>query len=220
LRRDSGRFVIYCLLTAILALSYAWIVHFPTDYTRPAQYLPLVVCPAIGVAWARLLPRLTVVSAVAIGVVALQANNLAPALRSYYAYTNHESLAGLAYVEARTQPNDAIATDTCWGFLSTWLLRRPILAAQDPAYILPKWEAGPAQVGAEILKGGPTGTRLARRLGVRFVLVDPQCTYQRSESALPVQLGRRAFASRRLVVFDLSTTSTDRSRQVAARGHK
>lgn len=203
LRRDAARFVLYFLLAAILALTYAWVVHFPMGYYRPSYYLPLLLAVAVGVAWSRLIPRLMFASAAVIVLVALQARDLAPALRNFYSYANRGSLTGLDYVKTLSQRRDVIVTDTCWGFLAEWLLKQPILAAEDPSLILPKTEVEPALVARRILYGGESGARLAKRIGVRFALVDPQCTHQTGQPVAPPDIGTPIFASTRLVVLDL-----------------
>ncbi len=49
LRRDDARFVLFGLLAAVLALSYAWVAHVPLSYNRATFYLPLVLAAGIGV---------------------------------------------------------------------------------------------------------------------------------------------------------------------------
>jgi hypothetical protein len=203
-RRDPARLVLVCLLATVLALSYGWVVHFPTDYTRPVYYLPLVVSSAIGIAWAWAFPRFVFAAVAVIAVAAFQSWNLAPTLRSYYGFVNRDSLAGLDYLETRTRPGTTIVTDACWGFLSTWLLREPTLAGQAPSMILPRWEVEPAAVARRVLQGGEPGLRLARRMDVRYALIDPLCTGQQ---VAPPSIGKTIFASNRLVVLDLGTTT-------------
>jgi hypothetical protein len=205
LRRDPARLVLYGLLAAILAFSYAWIVHLPTAYYRAPYYLPLLVAAAVGVASARMLRRIhVVVAAVLIAFVAVDAHDLAPEYRSFYGYVDRGSLSGLGYVKAHVRPRDVVVTDTCWGFLSEWLLKQPILAAQDPALILPKSEIKPAETAARILYGGKTGATLARTVGARFALVDPLCTHQTGQPVQPPDIGTPVFASTHLVVLDLT----------------
>jgi hypothetical protein len=200
LRRDPARLVLFGLLVTVLGLCYAWVVHFPIDYTRPTYYLPIVVSAAIGIVWARVFPRFVLGVVVVIAVAGFQAWNLAPVLRSYYALVNRESLAGLDYLDGRSGAHTGIVTDACWGFLSTWLLRQPVLAAQDPSMILPKWEVEPASVAREVLYGGKPGLILAKRMGIRYALIDPRCTGQ---PVAPPNIGKPLYTSARLVVLDL-----------------
>ncbi len=214
LRGDTARFVLVALLGSVLALGYAWVVHFPMSYNRATYFLPLVLAAAIGVAATRLAPaRLAAAgAAVVMLVVALSARDAAPSLRSFYGYVDRGSLTGLGYLKALGQPGDVVVTDTCWGFLATWLLREPILAAQDPALILPKAEAAPAATARRILYGGEPGRRLARQVGARYAIVDPQCTHQTGQPVAPPDIGKPIYASRRLVVLDLRRPATQRVR--------
>ena len=133
--------------------------------------------------------------------------DLASKQRAFYGYVNGGSLAGLGYVKALAKPGDVVVTDTCWGFLATWLLREPTLAAQDASLILPKAEVAPARTARRILYGGKAGAQLAREVGARFALVDPQCTHQTGRPVAPPDIGTPIYASTRLVVLDLRTHS-------------
>jgi hypothetical protein len=210
LRADGARWVVIALLVTITAFGYAWIAHVPTAYYRAAYYLPLVLCTAIGIAWSRLFRRFTFAAVVVIVVVGLQAYRLAPDLRAFFGDANRATLSGFDRVSARARPGDAVVTDPCWGFLSTWLLQRPTLAAEDPALILPSWEVGPSRLAGRILTAGESGLTLARRLGIRFALVDPRCTFQTGQAVSTPEIGRRIFTSPRLVVLDLGAASSER----------
>jgi hypothetical protein len=208
LRGDGARLVLFAFLGSVLALGYAWVVHVPMSYNRATYFLPLVLAAAIGVAWAKLARKLVAGAAIVILLVGLSARDLAPSLRAFYGYVDQGSLIGLGYVKALGKPGDTVVTDTCWGFLATWLLREPILAAQDPALILPKAEVAPAAKARQILYGGEAGRRLAREVGARYALVDPQCTHQTGLPVAPPDVGTPIYASRRLVVLDLRARST------------
>ena len=207
LRGDAARFVLFGLLAAVLALSYSWVVHFPMAYFRAAYFLPLLLAAAIGVAWAKSIPKLALGAVVVMLLVGLEARDLAQPLRTFYDYTNQESLTGLGYLKGLTNPDDVVVTDTCWGFLTTWLLAQPTIAAQDPSLILPKAEVEPARMARRILYGGEQGAQLARRIGARFAIVDPQCTHQTGRPVAEPDIGTPIYASTRLVVLDLRRTT-------------
>jgi hypothetical protein len=210
LRGDAARFVLFALLAAVLALSYAWVLHVPTTYYRAAYYIPLLLAAAIGIAWAKAAPTLALGAAVIVLLIGLEARDLAPDLRAFYGYANRGSLTGLGYVKALTEPDDVVVTDTCWGFLGTWLLAQPTIAAQDPSLILPQAEVAPAATARRILYGGDAGSDLARRIGARYALVDPQCTHPTGRPVGPPDIGTPIYASSRLVVLDLRERSSPR----------
>ncbi len=200
---DPSRFVLAGLGLAILALTYAWVVHVPTGYNRAAYFAPLLLAPALGLLASKAPPIVALVAAAAlVGVTAAEARDLAPDYRGFYGHVNAASLRGLGFVNQRAGRGDAVVTDQCWGFLSTWLLQRPVLAALDPALTLPKREVAPANRARRILVGR-NGTQLARRAGIRFALIDPQCTYQTGRRYPRPRNGKLVYASTRLFVYDL-----------------
>jgi hypothetical protein len=106
-------------------------------------------------------------------------------------------------VSATLQPGEVVVTDRCWSFQATWLLRTRTLAALEPEDIQPKAELRLARQAREVLDGTPEGLALARRLGVRYLLVDPTCTDARSRPLKPPAVGTPLFVSKRLVVLRL-----------------
>jgi hypothetical protein len=141
-----------------------------------------------------------VVLAVTAGVFAWSAGK---ETRRFYGFANRTSLAGLDAVAARLRPGEVVVTDRCWSFLGTWLLHTRTLPALEPADIQPRAELARAAQARSILDGTPAGLALARRLGVRFVLVDPTCPDESGEASRPPQVGLPAFVSERLVVLRL-----------------
>ncbi len=202
-RQDAGRLVLIGPVVAIVALTYAWIAHVPTAYNRAAFFAPLALAPSIGLVASRLKPSLLVpVAAVLVALTAVDTRSLAADYRGFYGHVNAASLRGLGLALERTEPGDAVVTDQCWGFLSTWLLQRPVLAALDPALILPRREVAPAARAHRILYGDD-GEALARQSRIRLALVDPQCTYQSGDPYPLPRLGRLVYASTRLLVYEV-----------------
>jgi hypothetical protein len=193
------------LLVVVVALAYSWIVHFPLAYIRMAYYVPLALVPLVAVALTRLLrPRLAGVVAFALTLaIAVPAWGAARNVHRFYDFANHTTLAGMRAVSADLRPGDAVVADRCWSFLSAWLLQTDTLPALDPADILPKAEVAPAAEARAILAGTPRGRALAKRLHVRFILVNPLCVSQDGRRARPPRLGQPFFVSSRLVVLRL-----------------
>lgn len=192
-------------LALTLAAAFAWVVHLPMSYVRMAYYLPLSLVPLVAMALAQLpRPRIAVVAgaalALAVGVFAWPADHQ---VRRFYAFVNPASLRGLDAVAARLRPNEVVVTDRCWSFLATWLLHTRTLPALDPPDIQPKAELARANEAHSILDGTPAGQALARRLGVRFLVVDPSCPDPQGNPLQPPRVGTPAFISERLVVLRL-----------------
>jgi hypothetical protein len=212
LRKDRAVFVLYGFAGAILVFGYAWVVRVPTVYYRADYFLPLIAAVALGVASTRLLPKIAVPAVLVVLVlVAVRATEVAPSFREFYRFVNRASATGLGIVgsldKGTGSRRTAIAADGCWAFLGEWLLSRPVLADIDRVQLLPKAEIRPAAMAHEILHGGDRGARLAAKLGVRYALVDPQCTHVSGRTYAPPSSGTPIFVSSRLVVLDLAQNS-------------
>ena len=94
-------------------------------------------------------------------------------------------------------------TDRCWSFQATWLLRTPTLPALEPEDIQPKAELRRARQARAVIEGTPSGLALARRLGVRYLLVDPTCPDAEGRLNDPPAVGAPMYVSDRLVVLGL-----------------
>jgi hypothetical protein len=203
--RDRALVPVLAILAFTIAGAYAWVVHLPLGYLRMAYYLPLALVPLVAVALARLpRARMTVAAgAVLAAVVAGFAWPAAHNVRFFYGFANPASLRGLDAVTARLHPNEVVVTDRCWSFLATWLLHTRTLAALYPVDIQPKAELARANEAHAILDGTPEGQILARRLGVRFALVDPTCPDPNGNALRPPRVGEPVFTSERLLVLRL-----------------
>jgi hypothetical protein len=204
-RRDRALVPLLALLAFALACAYAWVVELPMAYVRMAYYLPLALVPLAAVALARL-PRArhTLAAGAALAaVVAAFAWSSGSDVRRFYSFVDAGSLAGLDAVAADLRDGEVVVTDRCWSFLATWLLHTRTLPALFPADIQPRAELERAEQAQAILAGEPAGLELARRLGVRYVLVDPTCPSPEGRPLDPPQVGEPAFISERLVVLRL-----------------
>jgi hypothetical protein len=203
-RSDRRLLVLLGVLLALVAAAYSWALRVPLVYFRMAYYLPLVLVPLVALALHRLFRRgaLAVGAALALAI-AVPAWSQARHVRTFYSFLDGGSLRGLDALSSALRPHEVVVTDRCWSFLATWLLRTPTLAALEPADIQPRAEEAPARRARAILAGTPAGLRDARRLGVRYLLTDPQCTDVRGRPIRTAQTGRPAFVSRRLVILRL-----------------
>ena len=205
LRRERSLLPFVAMLVVVVALAYSWVVHFPLAYVRMAYYVPLAFVPLVAAALIRLLrPQLAAIAALALALaIAVPAWGQARSVHRFYDFANASTLAGMRAVSAELGPGDAVVADRCWSFLSAWLLQTDTFPALDPADILPKAEVGPASDARAIIAGTPRGKALAKKLHVRFILVDPSCVSQDGSLARPPRLGTPFFLSSRLVVMRL-----------------
>jgi hypothetical protein len=173
-----------------------------------AYYLPLALVPLVALALVTLLTPRRAALAGALAAVAIapfawaQGSNV----RDFYAFTNDASLRGLDAVTAQLRPGEVVVTDRCWSFQATWLLHTKTLPALEPEDIQPKAELRRARQARAVLDGTPEGLALARRLGVRYLIVDPTCVDTRERPTRPPAVGTPLFVSKRLVVLRLPET--------------
>ena len=206
-RRLGGAALIPLLagLALTVAGAYAWIAHVPVAYLRMAYFLPVFLVPLVAFGVSQL-PRARVVvvaGATLTLLVAAFAWVQAPNVKRLYGFTNATSLRGLDALAAQLRPNEVVATDRCWSFLTTWLLHTRTLPALDTADIQPAAELAVARRARAVLDGTPAGLAERRRLGVRWAVVDPTCK-DSAKRALPPPAGAPAYISQRLVVIDLA----------------
>jgi hypothetical protein len=206
LRRERSLIPFVATLLIVVALAYSWVVHFPLAYVRMAYYVPLALVPLVAAMLVRLLrPRLAAVVGICLALgVAVPAWGQAAQVHRFYDFANTTTLRGMNAVSADIRPGDVVVTDRCWSFLSAWLLHAQTLPGLDPADILPKAETRPAAQARAIIAGTARGAALAKRLNVRFILVDPTCVGQSGKRSKPPKLGRPFFVSRQLVAMRLS----------------
>lgn len=204
-RRERSLLPVLAMLATVVLLAYAWIVDLPLVYFRMAYFLPVVLTPLVAIGLTRLLGgrRAALAGAVLVIVVAAFAWQQASNVRQFYAFANPASLRGLDALTTQLRPGEVVVTDRCWSFLTTWLLHARTLPALEPEDIQPKAELTRARQARRILDGTPEGRRLARALGVRFLLVSPTCPDVLERSTRPPKLGRPVFVSERLVILRL-----------------
>jgi hypothetical protein len=209
LRRDRSTLPFLATFAVVLALAYSWVVHFPLSYVRMAYYVPLAFVPLVAFALTRV-PRRGVAALAALALtvaIAVPAWGQARDVHRFYDFANPTTLRGLDAVSALLKPGDVVVTDRCWSFLAEWLLHAQTLPALDPADILPKAEVGPAGEARSILAGTTRGRALVKRLGVRFLVVNPTCVHDNGRLTRPPQLGTPLFVSSKLVVMRLDRPS-------------
>jgi hypothetical protein len=204
-RRDGALWGPIALLAISVALAYSWKVHLPNYYARMVFYLPVAAAPLVAAVAVRLRPRwLIALAAVAgIALTAQNAYNEAESVHSYYTFVTPTSLRGLDALSAVLAPDEVVVTDRCWSFLATWLLHTRTLAALEPQDIQPAAELPFAREAQQILDASKSGRALARKLGVRYLVVDPLCPAANGSPLPPPGWGRPVYESARLAILRL-----------------
>lgn len=204
-RGDRALLPPLALLLVTAALGYAWIVEIPNFYARMVYFVPLAAAPILAAVAVRLRPMRLVAAVMVIGIAltAASAHRQGPNVRSFYAFASPVSLRGLDAVAATLRPGEVVVTDRCWSFLATWLLHTRTLPALSLADIQPQAEVRLARRAHAVLNDTPGGQADAERLGVRYLIVDPQCPGPSGAALEPPLVGDPVFVSRRLAVLRL-----------------
>jgi hypothetical protein len=207
-RDDPGLGLVAALLLVVAGLAYSWLLHIPMSYLRMAYYLPLALVPMVGAALVKgplaRRARLSSVIAIALaGAIAVPAWSRARDVRSFYLFTTPSSLRGLDRLASQLRPGEPVVTDRCWSFLATWLLHTPTLPALYPEDIQPKAELPFARQAQSVLDGTPSAVVLARRRGIRFVIVDPTCVDPHGRAVDAPLIGDPVYVSTHLVALEL-----------------
>lgn len=205
LREDPAAYIPVVFLAALMLLGYAWVVHFPTEYSRVIYYLPLPVATLIAIGLTGL-PRRAVPAALAIGIVLVAwvaplSYSRAGEARRFFTFVDPGSERGLAYLSRKLEPGEVVAADRCWSFLASWELKQRVLGGLDPSLSLAGSEAGPASVARRILVGSRRSVALAERYDVHYALIDPLCTDEKGRPPAVPAHGFPVFESTHLVVI-------------------
>jgi hypothetical protein len=208
-RRDGALWGPLALLAVGAALAVAWVVHVPNYYARMVFYAPVAAAPVIAAVAVSIRPRALVAVAAAAGIAltASSAWSEAANIRNYYTFVTPAALRGLDALSAVLRPDEVVVTDRCWSFLATWLLHTRTLAALEPQDIQPAAELPFAHEAQQILDGTAAGLARARALGVRYLVVDPVCPGPNGAPLPPPAVGTPVFASARLAILRLPTSS-------------
>jgi hypothetical protein len=192
LRRDPAMLAVLALATACVVLSELWRLEVSFEYRRSLLYAGLAMTMLVGAASSRLgRGPVSVLGAV---VVLAYAGHITVGLRLPERLLSGSEPKGTAALTIRSfgeslargdvEDAAAVVTDSCHTFVVPYLLRRPTLVAFAPWQVGFKSRVPLAARATAILHGGPEGRRLARSLGVGYVVANPSCTPD-----LPKRLG-------------------------------
>lgn len=185
LRRDPALLAVVGLVLTSVIVGHLWRLEIPFEYRRAVYYLGVGLAILIGVASAVVVRRRLVWGVGYLVVLAYIAHS-AVGLRlpeRLLSGPDERSLAVSGLEDFRQElgrqdvsESAVVVADRCLHFVVPYILRRPTLAAFE------EWQVGfanrlpLARKATRVLEGGDEGRRLARSLGVRYVVVDPACT--------------------------------------------
>ena len=192
LRRDPAMLAVLALAVACVVLAELWLLEVSFEYRRSLLYAGLAMTMLIGAASSRLGrgPVSVLVAVVAFAYV----GHVTVGLRLPERLLSGTAPKGTAAQTIRSfgesldrgdlEDTSMVVTDSCLTFIVPYLLRRPTLVAFAPWQVGFESRVPLAARAVKILNGGPEGRRLARSLGVGYVVANPSCTPD-----LPERLG-------------------------------
>jgi hypothetical protein len=178
-RRDPALSAVATLALSAVLVSQLWRVHVAFEYRRVVYYLALAMVALVGAAATGLRARRAWVPALALVLLYLIHGSIGFRLPERLLSDREprsQLTDALESFKGRLGGRETLVADRCLGARVPYVVRQPTLIA------LEDWQVGfqnlrpVARDAAAILRGGTAGRRLAARLGVRYVLVDPRCT--------------------------------------------
>jgi hypothetical protein len=216
LRRDPALAALAALVLSTILVSQLWRIHVAFEYRRVVYYLAPALVVLIGIGVGRMRPRWLWVAGYAVVLAYIAHVSVGLRLPERLLRRGEERSATVDAIRAlrleleQTNPSrrSLILADGCLGVRIPYLVRWPTTIAFED------WQAGftklvpEARAARTVLRGGQAGHRLAGKLGVRYILVDPRCTPD-VETALG---GSTIFRGDELLIVELSgTTAPPRS---------
>jgi hypothetical protein len=183
LRRDAAMLAVVALAAACVVLAELWRLEVSFEYRRSLLYAGLAMTMVIGAASSRLgrgpvwvlgaVVALAYVGHVTVGLRLPERllagsepkGTAAQTIRSFRESLDRGDL----------EDASAVVTDSCHTFIVPYLLRRPTIVAFEPWQVGFESRVPLATRAAAILHGGREGRRLAKSLGVGYVVADPSC---------------------------------------------
>jgi hypothetical protein len=182
LRRDRALLALVSLAVASIVVGQLWRVHVSFDYQRVVYYFGVGLALLIGAAFLRRAPHAAwiAVFVLAFVVVARTSVGLRLPERVLRSEPRDAAVSGLTAFREKLDrgvlpDSERLVSDGCLHFAVPYLVRRPTLPAFSERQVGFVDRLPLARQAAVVLAGGPEGAALARRLGVRYAVADPQC---------------------------------------------
>jgi hypothetical protein len=184
LRRDAALLALVAVAVAGVVVGQLWRLQVPFEYRRVVYYLGAGMAVLVGAGSLRLGMRTAAVGYAAILLyMAHVAIGLGLPGRLLSAPGQPKGRAAVDIMDFaekidRGELPDAslLVADRCHNFVVPYLLRRPTIVAFEPWQVGFESRVPLAERASAILAGDRAGRRLARSLGVGYVLANPSCT--------------------------------------------
>jgi len=182
LRRDPALLALASLALACVAISQLWRAHVAFDYQRVVYYVGVALVLLIGAAFLRRRADVLWIAAwvLVFAYVGRTSVGLGLPARVVDSEPRAPALVGLTTFREKLdrgllpEPR-LIVSDACLHFAVPYLVRRPTIPAFDARQVGFADRLPLARQAATVLAGGPEGAAAAARLGVGYVVADPEC---------------------------------------------
>lgn len=182
LRRDSALLSVTALLLACVVVSQLWRIEVAFEYRRVVYYVGIALVLMIGAAAARLPRRVPWIAAyvLVLAFIAHVSVGLRLPQRVLSPDPDTASRPGLIELRRRLDSGELpdtqlIVVDNCLKFAVPYYVRRPTIAAITERELGFENRLPLARRAVRIVEGGPAGRRLARRMGVGYVIANAAC---------------------------------------------
>jgi hypothetical protein len=182
LRHDPALLAFASLALACLAVSQLWRAHIPFEYRRVVYFLGVGLAVLFGAAFVRRKPNAVWIAAFVLVLVYVGRTSVGLRLpeRVFRSEPRAPAVSGLVSfrdeLDRGALPDSPLlVSDACLHFAVPYLVRRPTIPAFSERQVGFVNRLPLVRQAATILGGGPEGAALARRLGVRYAVADPEC---------------------------------------------
>jgi len=190
LRRDPAMLALVAAGAACVIVAELWRLEIPFEYRRAVLYAGVTIAILIGAASIRLGsgPVWVLGTVAALALLAHHSVGLRLPERLLEAEAKGTAAQTIrtfgSSLEDDLEGRAVVVADRCHNFIVPYLLRRPTLVAYEPWQVGFESRVALASRAQAILDGSPAGRRIAKSLGVRYVVANPACT-----PGLPERLG-------------------------------
>ncbi len=164
LRHDPALLALASLALGCLVVSQLWRVHVPFEYRRVVYFLGVGLAVLLGAAFARRRPDAVWIAAFVLVLVYLARTSVGLRLPERVFRSEPRAPAVTGLIAFRDRLDRGVLPDS-----------EPTIPAFSERQVGFVDRLPLARQAAEILQGGPEGAALARRLGVRYAVADPEC---------------------------------------------
>jgi hypothetical protein len=182
LRRDVALLSPASVALACVVVGQLWRVHVSFDYQRVVYYLGVALALLIGAVFVRRTPHAAWIAVFVLAFVVIARGSVGLRLPERVLESEPRAPGVSGLVAFREQLDSGvlpdagrIVSDGCLHFAVPYLVRRPTLPAFSERQVGFVDRLPLSRQAAVVLAGGREGAAAAARLGVRYVVADPDC---------------------------------------------